>query len=110
MATASPWSVGYPSFQSLYQPGTYGGMYGAPGSGTAFETTPIGVQYLEDEPQAAFLRRLTQLGYGGLDRRSQLAQGLYGKVRGGYEAALADNPFMNFASGEGNYLGRVSFA
>lgn len=103
------WQAAYPTFASLYQPGSYGGLYGAPGTNTAFETTPFGQSYLEDTPEAAFFRKAQGAGYGGLDRRSQLAQSLYGKAQLGYKAALADNPFMGWQAGEGNYLDRLSF-
>lgn len=107
---ASTWQMGYPSFGQLYQPGTYGGIYGAPGGTNAFQDTPFGQQYLEDTPEAAFFRELTRQGFGGLDRRSATAQSLYSRLQSGYKASLADNPFMPFAAGKDPYLSRFSFA
>lgn len=110
MAAADPFMMAYPTFGQLYQPGTYGGIYGAPGGNNAYQDSPFGQQYLEDNPQAAFFRELTRQGFGGLDKRSQAAQSLYSQVLTGFKAASADNPFMRLASGPDAYLPRLSFS
>lgn len=46
-----------------------------------------------DNPQGVYLSYLAKRGLGGLGSRAQAAQGMYGQVQKGYQAAKADNNF-----------------
>lgn len=76
---------------------SYGGTY-APGE---FATAPIGVTYLDQQPQASFTRFMEGLGYGGEDALARFARSQYGRTQSGYQAALGTNPFLRYQE----YLG-----
>lgn len=89
---------GHPFFDpnSNYQvPGQQGWQGGLPGAGqpgqNAFNTWAT-----NESPQGYFFGEVSKRGYGGLDARSQAAQGLYGKYSQGYQAAKGKNMELYF--------------
>lgn len=59
---------------------------------TPIHQTPLGQYYFNNvAPEAAWTRRLAQLGRGGQDAVGQRSRGLYGQAASGYAAALGTN-------------------
>lgn len=77
----------------FYDPGkTYKGMMGGrTGSLTYQQVDPLLYQnYGTDQnPQGVYLAKLAKMGLGGFGSKARAAQGLYGEVAAGYNAAKA---------------------
>lgn len=75
----------------LFDPGSdYGGTFGQ----NTFPDTPVGEDYLQNNPAAAWQRYTAQKGIDPLSNRGGVARTLLGRVNDAYEAALATNPLL----------------
>lgn len=95
---ANPYSWG-PSGSNTYNYYNPSEDYGAGQHGYGlgdWANTQIGNQYLEGNPEAAFTRYLADNGYRDFTAMGEFARNQYGRVRAGYEAALATNPNLFF--------------
>lgn len=66
--------------------------------------SPIEHTQANQNPDAAYLRAITQQGYGGLDANSDFARSLQSRVLQGWQAAKLTNPELgveDFLSGLG---------
>jgi hypothetical protein len=78
------------------------------GSGQNWYDTPFSSQFMSPQvPQGEYLAYLTNNNLGGFDRRSQFAQGLYGKSQQGYQAAALNNPTLSYRDYLNQHLGSV---
>lgn len=67
------------------------------GTGQNWTDTPFVKEYLDPQvPQGVYTGFLASNGFGGQDRRSQWARGLYGQTQNGYQAALRVNPALAY--------------
>ena len=79
---------------SYYTPGTaYGSGTWGPGE---FNQSPVGNEYLNQEHRASFVRFLAENGWDDQTHRGQWGAGQFGRIEAGYEAALGDNPLLDF--------------
>lgn len=94
--------MNYASGGMFYDPNsTYGRTH--PGR---YDQTQLGQFYLNDiAPEAAFTRRLAELGRGGMDRVGQRSSSLYGQAARGYSAAQGTNQDLQWT----NYLKGIDF-
>lgn len=78
----------------FYVPGQ---SYGNPG-GSAWQDDPLNVGYQvgEQNNDSAWVRRLAQMGYGGMDTKSSFLRSLFGRAQEGYGAAQMDSPGLYF--------------
>lgn len=67
-------------------------QYGYSGGAGDIATSPIGNIFLEDNPDAAWMRHLASLGIDPQSAEGQWARGQLGNVKTGWNAALATNP------------------
>jgi hypothetical protein len=114
-STAQPHQYGYdfgPGYQGPYTPpansqshpfydpnATYarqGGQHYQLQEGSDLHT-----RYGDQNPQSAYISHLGKLGLGGMDARSQAAQGMYRDFAGGFEASKLNN---NFEGHWGDFL------
>lgn len=66
----------------------------------AFQQTPLGHEYLENNQEASFTRWLADNGFRDFTGEGEFARQQFGRVQTGHEAALATNPDLTFQ----NYL------
>lgn len=86
-------ALGLGQIPSFYNPAS---QYGAKND---WATTPLVTNYLDPQiPQGVYTNYLANQGFGGQDRRSQWARGMYGQTQSGYQAALRENPALSYAS------------
>jgi hypothetical protein len=71
------------------------------GSNQNWWTTPLVQQSVT--PQARYEKWITDQGYGGNTRKSDIARGLYERANAGFAAATGNNPNLDF----GDYLGTL---
>lgn len=93
-----------------YGPGQYytpGNPYGSP---VDYSTAPIvngPGGYLADNPQAAYLRFIAPFA-GGNDAFSTFVRNQYSRAYGGFQAAAATNPSLNFGlNRDADYLNQL---
>lgn len=67
-------------------------QYGYNGGAGSVATSPIGDIFLEDNPDAAWMRHLASLGIDPMSAEGQWARTQLGNVKTGWNAALATNP------------------
>jgi hypothetical protein len=85
-----------------------GNTYGDP-NGQNWWTTPLGRDFLSPTiPQGEYTAYLANNNLGGFDRRSQFAQGLYGKSQSGYQAALLNYPGLSYRDYLNTHLGNMN--
>lgn len=86
---------------NYYDPSSsYGGTRYGQGE---FAQTPIGKNYLEADQEASFTRWLADNGYRDFTGEGEFARQQFGRMRTGYDAAVATNPELSFQ----NYLGQT---
>lgn len=92
----------------LYDPSSnynYRGIKGPWGRARNYLDTYAGQADANLAPESYYTHRLAQLGYGGLDNRSNIARGLYGRVSDAYGAARLKNNELKWT----DYLNQVNF-
>ena len=96
MANPYSWGRSGSNTYNYYNPNhDYGAGEAGYGLGE-FANTTLGRNYLESNPEAAFTRYLADNGYRDFTGLGEFARNQYGRVRAGYEAALATNPDLFF--------------
>ena len=87
----------FSGYMNFFNPNsTYGSdRYTASGQGS-FQQAPLGDRYLEDNQDAAWTRQLAQSGYRDYTTKGEWARSQGSRMRNGYDAALATNPFLKF--------------
>lgn len=75
--------------------------------GNSFSNTPVGQQFLDNQPSGSFTRWLTEKGVPQHTKFGQWANSQYSDLRSGFSAAQADNPELSFYGPKQSYLNTI---